>query len=308
MISVIVCSRSLPLFQTLSDNIAKTIGVDFEIIRINNANGKMGICAAYNAGAAKAIFPYLCFVHEDVLFHTQYWGRHILAHFKADETIGLIGVAGAVYKSRMCSAWGESETGWEEIKRMNIIQSYRNKKKKPFHFHINPANDQVSNVVNLDGVLLITKNDVVTKFKFDELLLTGFHAYDFDFSMQVLEAYKVVVVYDILIEHSSEGSGVCWLESLIIAHKKWKNKLPVFVGPQTFITENIYDDGWKRLRKNIVDRNRNGVSFLKLSWFYISLFYFLDNKPTFIFLIRDFLFGFIYILRVYFNKKIIINK
>ena len=37
--------------------------------------------------------PYLCFVHEDVRFVTQDWGRKIVAHLQ-DKEVGLVGIAG----------------------------------------------------------------------------------------------------------------------------------------------------------------------------------------------------------------------
>ncbi|NNV56584.1 glycosyltransferase [Limnovirga soli] len=299
MISVIVCSRSLPLFQTLSDNIAKTIGVDFEIIRINNANGKMGICAAYNAGAAKAIFPYLCFVHEDVLFHTQYWGRHILAHFKADETIGLIGVAGAVYKSRMCSAWGESESGWIENKRMNIIHHSNAAGNPDTHFNINPANETQSRVAAIDGVFMATTKHHWEQVQFNQSLLTGFHGYDLDYSIHMGLTHKVVVVYDVLIEHFSGGNNTLdWQKAILRVHRKWAHKLPiVFANIQP--VHSAYSNGWKRLRKNMHYYLSNTTGFFSVIGYYHQYTLLLEEKPAFFLFLKDYCKGLIQICQRY---------
>src|SRR5689334_15986246 len=100
MISIIVCSRSLQLFNKLSINVETTIGVPYEIIKIDNSNKSYSLCKAYNIGAKQSKYSYLCFVHEDVLFRTINWGMRLIEHL-SQTNAGLIGVAGAVYRSKM---------------------------------------------------------------------------------------------------------------------------------------------------------------------------------------------------------------
>ena len=107
MISVIVCSKSLDQFEILSKNIEQTIGVGYELIRVENPDGALSISAAYNRGASGANYLFLCFVHEDVRFNTVGWGINIVNHFLNDSSIGLIGVAGGIYKKRMVGGWAE---------------------------------------------------------------------------------------------------------------------------------------------------------------------------------------------------------
>jgi len=77
MISIIVCSKDKTLLEGLNGNVEKTIGCEFEILGIDNKIGN-SICYVYNEGVKKAKYPYLCFVHEDVRFLTENWGRKVV--------------------------------------------------------------------------------------------------------------------------------------------------------------------------------------------------------------------------------------
>ena len=93
------------LAAQVQQNITDTIGVPWEAIIIDNTISPKGITQVYNKAAAQAKFDILCFVHEDVLFTTQNWGETLINTFKADNRVGLIGVAGSKYKSKLPSGW-----------------------------------------------------------------------------------------------------------------------------------------------------------------------------------------------------------
>ena len=171
MISVIVCSVNKTQFYKLSENILNTIGIEYELICIDNSNDKFSIAQAYNKGAEQAKFPYLCFVHEDVLFKTLEWGGNIINHFKSDEETGLIGIAGGIYKSKMSSAWWQTDMIDIEVKRMNVVQFYKDSLRNSIHFFINPFNENKAEVVALDGVFLAMTKGVWNENKYDEKLL-----------------------------------------------------------------------------------------------------------------------------------------
>src|SRR4051812_42275498 len=117
MVSIIVSSVNETYFLQLSDNIKETIGINYEIIKIEKDINQLGICYAYNKGAEKSVYPYLCFVHEDVKFVTSNWGRLIINHFESEPQIGLLGVAGNICKSRMSSIWPLSSMKGIETRR-----------------------------------------------------------------------------------------------------------------------------------------------------------------------------------------------
>ena len=72
MLSIIISSYQPEFYLALEKNIAESIGIPYEIMKIDNP-GIMGICEAYNRGAEKAQYDFLLFLHEDVLFETQDW-------------------------------------------------------------------------------------------------------------------------------------------------------------------------------------------------------------------------------------------
>ena len=106
MLSIIISSYQESLYSALEKNIAQTIGISYEIIKIYNPN-KMGICEAYNIGASKAKYDFLLFIHEDILFHTKNWGELLINHLNKENT-GVIGIAGSNYVPRTPSSWSVS--------------------------------------------------------------------------------------------------------------------------------------------------------------------------------------------------------
>ncbi len=273
MISVIVCSRFPDLFEALSRNLSETIGVKYEIIRIDNSSRALGITAAYNKGASKAKYPFLCFVHEDVQFKTNDWGVNLVNHFLNDNTIGLIGIAGGIYKKRMFSGLGEFETNDINIKRINIIQHFKFSNQTPIHLIENPEDEWKAQVVTLDGVFLTTRKEIWNDNKFDEKLLKGFHGYDLDFSLQIGKSKKLFVVYDVLLEHFSEGKcDMSWELDIIAVHKKWRNKLPVAVDLSIAKNIDIYNKDWDKVRRTMNHYIESGCSYFTLVRLYNSLF------------------------------------
>lgn len=222
MISVIICSKSRSLLDKVTTSIEETIGVPYEIIVIDNSLGKMGICEAYNKGAADAKFDYLCFGHEDVIYHTQGWGKNMVAHLEKPE-IGVIGVCGCVIKPKSPS--GAILFYGDKVNRTSMLQSVPNG--VPYRKYDNPFEEEKSEVKILDGVFLACRKEVWEKNRFDQTRFPNFHGYDIDFSLQVSRALKNYVVYDILLEHFSEGhNNKAWVESVLALTEKWKSYLP----------------------------------------------------------------------------------
>ncbi len=207
-----------------------TIGVDHQIVAINNANGEHSICEVYNRGAQQSKFDILCFVHEDVGFHTIGWGNKIVEILNRP-AIGLAGVAGATHKSANVAAWWDTPA---KHHRMHIVQPQNQQLTK---ISINPQGTLLSEVVALDGVFLATKKSIWEQFKFDQDNLKGFHFYDTDFSTAVRTKYKVVVTYEVLLTHYSAGTPntASWVDHALIYHKKWRKHLPALVQKEKLI-------------------------------------------------------------------------
>jgi len=222
MLSIIVCSKNKELKSMFVNNIDKTIGIEYELISIDNSNNSYSICSAYNAGFTKSKYPYICFVHEDVLFHTQNWGEKIINHLQANNT-GILGLAGGDLVTRIPISWSKL------MPSINIIQSDKTGKIKTKRMkYPEDYNYSKRSVILLDGVMLSMSRDLMLKIKFDEKL-EGFHGYDLDISIQsAINGYTNYVAYDIELEHFSRGkTNVIYYLNIIYIFKKWDRYLPL---------------------------------------------------------------------------------
>ncbi|RYZ26394.1 MAG: hypothetical protein EOO10_15675 [Chitinophagaceae bacterium] len=228
MISVIICSVNELLRGSLIKNIDKTIGVEYEVLVVENEKLNYSISKAYNMRAAEANYPYLVFVHEDVVFHTPDWGLRLLAHFEATKS-RLIGVLGCTVKTRTFSSVNIPYLKLNrQLNRQNQLQRYENGSVD--HFYANPLGEERSDVCVLDGLFIASTKTAWEETKFSEEDLPGFHGYDIDFSLKNYQFGKLYVVYDILIEHFSLGSfSKAWVDTQFFLSQKWRNFLPVFV-------------------------------------------------------------------------------
>ncbi|RYY08152.1 MAG: hypothetical protein EOP43_00955 [Sphingobacteriaceae bacterium] len=220
MLSIIFSSYQPKRLNDLKENLAATVGIEYEVIVIEN-KGEIGLCEAYNQGAGKAKFPYLCFLHEDTIFKTLNWAESLVKHFEADLQVGLIGTAGTIYKSLSPGGWGHLDN---ETDRINIVQHFKDDRQPEHH---NNLKYEFENVVCVDGVFLFTRKKIWEENKFDQNTFKHFHCYDLDFSLSIGRAYKVQVTNAVLLEHFSPGGmDHNWIAETIKLSTKWCNLLP----------------------------------------------------------------------------------
>jgi glycosyltransferase involved in cell wall biosynthesis len=244
MLSIIICCRNKSITRELADNIKNTVGVSYEIISIDNSKNTYSICSAYNAGFAKSKYPYLCFVHEDVLFHTQNWGQKLITHLKLDEA-GIIGLAGGDLVTRIPTSWDKLRPS------INIIQSDKSGKKTTQKMKYPENFDQLRRcVILLDGVILCMRKKVMEETMFNETL-KGFHGYDLDISMHsTIIGYINYVIYDIELEHFSRGKmNAAYYENLISIFKRWEMHLPL-------------------IGKSISEKELSQIDYFEKKWLY----------------------------------------
>ena len=223
MLSIVICSKNKLLSNEFVDNIRNTVGVEYEIIHIDNSENKFTIFSAYNLGFYKSKYQYLCFVHDDVFFHSQNWGQKVIAHLQDPKT-GILGLAGGDLVSRVPASW----SGFLSQSK-NIIQSDRTGK-VPTQIVRKPENFNLSKrpVILLDGVFMCLRRDLMESIQFD-VKMAGFHGYDFDISIQsTVKGYVNYVIYDMDLEHFSRGkTDAQYFRNLISVFKKWESYLPL---------------------------------------------------------------------------------
>ncbi len=230
MFSILICSVNAVYLEKLKINISETIGTEYELIIWNNLADPKPISEAYNLLAAKAKYPYYCFIHEDILFQTDNWSVLLQQAFDKNPETGLIGIAGSKYKSRTPSGWS---TGIQVMDCCNIF--HKGKNGETVHLYNNPAKTDLASVANIDGVFIAIRKEVWRTASFNTQLLRGFHLYDIDISFQVLKHWKAAVIFSIDILHFTEGGnfGNEWISYTLKWHKLFKNQLPQ-------LTENIH--------------------------------------------------------------------
>ena len=245
MISIIICSRNLSVLSKLKENITATIGVDFEIIAIDNSTNKFSIQSAYNSGISKSVYPYLCFIHEDLLFRTLNWGQQLISHLNMPNC-GIVGIAGGKIITNVPAQWSNEKSY------IHILQ-HKKGNSTPILLK-NPINTSINreSAIVVDGVFLSMKKNIVENIGFDEKI-AGFHGYDYDISIQTTVAgYTNFVVYDILIEHYSSGfKDSTYYNALINVYKKWAEHLPLYTSETSNNHDKIQEIEEKRLSKLI---------------------------------------------------------
>lgn len=141
------------------------------------------------------------FVHEDVKFHSVGWGKCIEKKLKEPDC-GVIGFAGSKVKLKCYSGWGD-------VYKWDVIFYYQSVgTETQFRVASVTMEHPFKEVLVLDGFAMFVRKDVWAKYPFDEKLLTGFHCYDLDFTLQIAadRCYKnyVCCSSEVLIEHSSQ--------------------------------------------------------------------------------------------------------
>lgn len=225
-ISIVICSRTKDLSTTFKKNIKETVGVDHEVIIIDNSKNKYSIFEAYNIGVERSKFPILAFIHDDVIFHTSNWGAKLTTLFNENSEIGLLGVAGSRIKTKIPSAW------WDNLQKelvIHLIQHYPSREKKMLEMGFDGSD--LKEVSIIDGVFMVMRKQVNLRFNEN---LSGFHNYDQSISIDTIKAgYKVFVTREILLEHFSLGKkDRNWFNSTLDFHKLYKDKLPLTVNSE----------------------------------------------------------------------------
>lgn len=208
--------------EATSQNIVATIGVPYELIIIDNSQNSYSICEAYNTGAAQAKYRLLCFMHEDIAFRTNDWGR-IVERVLLDNSIGVMGVIGGKWLPKAPGTWWSC--GNKHLS-SNVLNESPNGEYQELAY-ANPENKTVVDVAAVDGMWICTRKEVWQKHPFDSRTFTGFHFYDVDFCANIFPFYRICVALEVGVTHFSLGSyNDSWTEFADVFYRKHVHKLP----------------------------------------------------------------------------------
>jgi len=251
MLSIVVSSYREDFFQSLCNNIVATIGerVTHEIIQIKNP-GLMGVCEAYNKGLGQSQYPYVLFLHEDLLFNSPGWGGRLLDIFEQDLQIGLVGVAGGLYKSKAPSSWWDID---DSDKYIYVRHGSREENELMQYGFGAQTRTHIAEVLSLDGLFIALRKS--TGLRFNERL-KGYHQYDLGISIDAhLKGYKAVCTDLIDITHYSKGNiDKSWAESADVFFDLYARHLPLYVSSDKSRQEKKQ---WER---------KNYIQFINGAW------------------------------------------
>lgn len=154
-------------------------GFEIDVISIEEAKS---MTSGYNEGMKASDAKYKIYLHQDTFITDRFFLHELIDIFKADSTIGMIGVVGTPKmsedgcmwnKGRVWTMYGENNSDSDKCELYSKIGSYR-----------------CVSVEAIDGLLMATQYDCLWR----EDIFKEFDFYDASQSMEFIrKGYKVVV-------------------------------------------------------------------------------------------------------------------
>ena len=173
--------------------------------------------------------PIICFRHNDCMIKTPIdVCDYKLTKLFEEKDVGLAGVIGTIALDTNCTWWnGVPRAGGRWTYGSGyIIQGGVGQDGKPVEYPMNDHPGVHDYLATVDGCCMFFPRWVFEEgLRFDESL-KGFHFYDTDISLQVLERGLKVSTIDITVKHSSEGKPPKEFEELKKHFfEKWNKKV-----------------------------------------------------------------------------------
>jgi hypothetical protein len=173
--------------------------------------------------------PIICFRHNDCTIKTSIdVCDYKLTKLFEEKDVGLAGVIGTIALDTNCTWWnGVPRAGGRWTYGSGyIIQGGVGQDGKPIEYPMNDHPGVHDYLATVDGCCMFFPRWVFEEgLRFDENL-KGFHFYDTDISLQVLERGLKVSTIDITVRHSSEGKPPKEFEELKKHFfEKWNKKV-----------------------------------------------------------------------------------
>ena len=186
----------------------KTQSVDFELISLDNTNGKFKSAAeALNYGGKKANGKYIMFVHQDVDLSSETWLADAEKNLNSLRNLGIMGVAGKC----------------ENIKGVMTIIEHDNPPELAGDNYISES----INVQTLDECLVVIPKSVFDILQFDEKVCDDWHLYSVDYCLSIKKKKYGVYLMPMYVYHMSHGFSFSnkyynTLNKVLEKHKSYK--------------------------------------------------------------------------------------
>jgi hypothetical protein len=154
-------------------------GMRAEFIAVRGAKS---MTSGYNKAMGQSNAKYKIYLHQDVFLTNKNYVKSIEKLFRADKSIGLIGIAG-------CKKLPDSGVWWQAIKKYGqVCHSYEPESIRLTNY--GSASQPYCMVQAVDGLLMATQYDIPWR---DDLFM-DWHFYDIAQSMEFQrQAYRVIV-------------------------------------------------------------------------------------------------------------------
>lgn len=152
------------------------------------------------------------FIHHDIHFKTQGWGKNLLNIFNNNE-VDIVGLAGTDHLRKHCVWWLDDQNQFNKNDLWGKVWHTDGKKQWKSDFTTDAKKcAKLQPVVAIDGVFIAFDPD--TCVDFDEAF-KGFHLYDISFCIEnLLYGRKIAVTETIQIVHESGGQlSIAWEEN-----------------------------------------------------------------------------------------------
>ena len=206
-------------------------GDEIAIIPYEN-DGSLSLTEAYNdLWECASVFKdaIVVFIHHDVYFKSQAWGKTILNLFNQNE-LDILGLVGADTLYEHCAWWMDREQKstatwgriWHLIDGQEQVADYTS--------FVNSAKGCpiLQPVVTIDGLFIAFNPDTCLTFDED---MKGFHFYDVSFCVRnFLAGKRLAVTETIQICHESSGNlNADWQEKRLKFYEKYGSYLPLSI-------------------------------------------------------------------------------
>ena len=173
--------------------------------------------------------PFVCFRHYDTLLVTPYdIINYKLEKLFSDEKLGICGLIGTIALDRVCTWWNGvlSAGGRATYGSGSIIQGGKDENGKLIEYPMNDHPGVHNYLATVDGCCMFIHKRIFERgIRFDNNL-QGYHFYDTDICLQLLEKGYRVSTIDVTVKHFSEGRPPKNFNDLRnVFFQKWNKKV-----------------------------------------------------------------------------------
>jgi hypothetical protein len=218
---VIATKHTVEEKKEFLENIQVTCGAKMKIIYALN-DGLTPLSQIYQSALSQAETEIIIFMHDDIEFLKNNWGKEIIRMFNEHQDYGIIGVAG--------SAEFDANAAWWNYSKIYGQVLHRNDGKSWLTAFSPLFKHDLEEVCVIDGLFMAVNKNRITQ-TFDTNIL-DFHMYDIDLCLaNFLDGKtKVGVTTKIRIAHNSIGAlDDKWYINRNYINSKYNNNYPISI-------------------------------------------------------------------------------